>query len=209
MQGVDLLFPIHCAGCGQEGAWLCPACAGAIEFRPLITRREGLLERVVALIPYRDPATNRLISAYKYRNGFSALPVIQMLVRRGVTPSLLPSVDLVVPVPLHRMRLHTRGYNQADGIAVAVATALSVPCRTDLLIRARGGAQQAKKDPLDRRQAFLPGTFLVPDPRAVLGRRVLVVDDVYTTGATFEAIAEALRSVGAASVSGFALAYGG
>lgn len=209
LQVVGLVFPILCVGCGIEGAWLCSSCAATT--LPRITSRpgSGALDRVVALYPYRDLRVRKLVTEYKYRGGWTALPALQSLIRRALSPSLMPAVDVIAPLPLHRFRLHERGYNQAAGLARAVADVLDAPLYPDLLMRARRGGQQAKKSDDDRRTPFKPDTFLVVEPGAARGTRILLVDDVFTTGVTMTAAADALRRLGAASVTGFALAYGG
>lgn len=206
---IGLVIPIACTGCGREGKWLCDRCASEVDFRLMTRAGKDPLGRVVALIPYRDKKVNKLIRAYKFKKAFTALPTLQSLVRRAANPSLIPEVDVVAPVPLHRMRMHERGFNQSFGIARAVAGVLGVPCAPDLLIRHRGGGQQTMKSEDDRKKSFEPDTFLVADPLEVVGKRILLVDDVYTTGVTLSAAAGALARVGAARVHGFALAYGG
>lgn len=208
-RGVDLLFPLVCVGCGREGAWLCPVCAVTVSFIPLIKNQTGSLDRIVALLPYADRVINRLIRAYKYRGGSGAGPAIASLVRRGLSPTLLPDVDAVLPLPLERMKLFDRGFNQVDGIADAVGGIVGKPVERDFFVRLRSGEPQAKKS-ADERHAGIPeGTFSITLLERVIGRRFVIIDDVYTTGATMEAAARTLRIHGAAAVSGFAFAYGG
>lgn len=107
--------------------------------------------------------------------------------------------DLVAPVPLSRQRLLERGYNQAEPIARGLAETLDVPLATGLLVRTRATRSQATLAFEDRR-ANVDGAFtLAPgtSPEAVSGLRVLLVDDVLTTGATLLAAAAPLRSAGA------------
>lgn len=206
---VSLIFPYVCTGCGREGAWLCSRCAQNVQFRVISRPRTGSLERLISLIPYSDKKVNKLIRKYKFKKARTALPTLQSLVRRGTSPALIPAVDVVAPLPLFRIKFHERGFNQAAGIAEALARVLGAPCDQDLLLRQRGGGQQSKKTDADRRKPLKDDTFLVSKPARVFGRRVLLVDDVYTTGATMSAAASALRRVGARSVIGFALSYGG
>ena len=103
-------------------------------------------------------------------------------------------VDLVVPVPLHPSRRRSRGYNQAEVIAREVASCLKVPCDTTLLKRRRRTATQTHLDPV-RRLANVSGSFCVSSSRNPDCRHILLVDDVFTTGATMAACHKALRTV--------------
>jgi ComF family protein len=115
------------------------------------------------------------------------------------------AVDAVVPVPLDDRRARSRGYNQAALLAAPVATTLAVPLAPGWLRRTRPTRPQVGLTARDRR-ANVRGAFACPEPAAVAGRRLLVVDDVMTTGATLEACAEALVAAGAAGVWGIVVA---
>jgi ComF family protein len=118
------------------------------------------------------------------------------------------TADMVIPVPLHASRRRERGYNQAELLARAFAASQGLPVRTDLLVRARPTEAQTH---LSRAERLLnvAGACALSDPTAaksVAGRRILLVDDMTTTGSTFDAAAEPLRDAGAASVWGLAFA---
>jgi ComF family protein len=122
----------------------------------------------------------------------------------GALPASL-GVDLLAPVPLHPARRRERGYNQAWLLAAALADRLGVPALEDVLVRVRATPAQARLGP-PRRRRNLADAFRVREPQRYRGRRVLVVDDVLTTGATLEACLGALAEAGAQPV-GAALAW--
>lgn len=110
------------------------------------------------------------------------------------------AADAVVPVPLDRGRLRERGYNQADLIARPLATLLGVPFRSYLLVRTRPRPNQLR---LTRRERWetVRGAYATREAAQVDKLRVLLVDDVFTTGATLHACSQALRGAGAARVA--------
>jgi ComF family protein len=108
--------------------------------------------------------------------------------------------ELLVPVPLHRWRLWRRGFNQAVLIGEGVARLSGVPIARDALVRVRATPLLRGLSPRQRRDA-VTRAFRVADPAAVKGRRVVLVDDVYTTGATAGACVRVLLAAGAASVA--------
>ncbi|MCX8067469.1 MAG: phosphoribosyltransferase family protein [Anaerolineae bacterium] len=154
------------------------------------------------MAPFRGPA-RAAVHFLKYRYALSlAEPLGAMMAQcwemRGVP------VDLVVPVPLHPSRFRARGYNHAALLAWSVGRQLGLPVDEEALIKVRATKVQMSLG-LEERRANVQGAFVARRER-VQGRRILVVDDVCTTGATLEACAEALREGGAREVWALTLA---
>lgn len=139
----------------------------------------------------------------KYRDGHAlAGPLGGLLVGWWEEHPL--GVDVVVPVPLHPQRLERRGYNQAALLAAVLARGVGLPLLERALVRVRNTRPQMSLG-REARRANVAGAFRAVDG-AVEGQRVLLVDDVCTTGATLEACADALREAGAAEVRALTLA---
>jgi ComF family protein len=200
------LAPDVCAGCDEPVSMLtafCPACALTLVRAPPLPRAEPPL---VAPFLYGG-ALAQAISRFKYQGRPElARPLSAALVRAArAAQAGLGRVDVVLPVPLHPSRLAVRGYNQAALLAGPLARMLRVPLVTGALARTRDTSQQAKLD-RDERLRNLTEAFAVRAPRTVAGRRVLLVDDVRTTGATLRACRDVLVDAGAAGVQSVVVA---
>ena len=153
-----------------------------------------------AALRYQEP-TSSLIHRFKYEGCFAlAEPLARHLI--AVWPTWEQPPDLIVPIPLHPRRRRRRGYNQSELLAAPLARALGLPMNPRALQRVRHTAPQVGLGP-EERHANVRGAFAAADAG---GRRVLLIDDVLTTGATMRAAAEALLAAGAASVSAYCLA---
>ncbi len=200
-RGIDFITAPFCARCGLPfgheagpGA-ICGECA----------RNPPPFERARAAAVY-DDASRRLILSFKHADRTDAAPALGgWLVRAGA--EILADADAIVPVPLHRRRLLARRYNQAALLAGALSRASGVPCVVDGLVRTRATPSQGRMDRA-RRERNVRGAFAVRPARAAAlrGRHVVLVDDVFTTGATASACARALLKGGASRVSVLALA---
>jgi ComF family protein len=113
---------------------------------------------------------------------------------------LAPEFDLIVPVPLHPRKLAKRGYNQSDSFAEGLAQSMNIPWSASTLRRIEHTASQTSKNRTERWQNVAE-VFEVAAPESVLDKRILIVDDVLTTGATLEACAAVLLAAGCREVS--------
>jgi ComF family protein len=183
-----------CDGCGTpfphdlgEGV-RCPACLA----------RPRVFSRARAACIY-DEASRELILQLKHADRTDLVGLFSAWIGRAAG-ELIEASDAIAPVPLHRWRLLKRRYNQAAELARPLARRWGKPHLADVLVRPRAGGQAGKSGAGRRRAAA--GAFIVPKARRrqVEGRRVPLIDDVMTTGATAEACARALLRAGAAAV---------
>lgn len=179
-----------CEACGrllgQRGAG-CQSCVG-----------KGIphIERVVRLAVY-EGAVRRLVLAMKFERRWSVGTYLgRLLAARADVAALASAADVVVPVPLHRWRHLGRGFNQAEVIARAMAAG---KCAR-LLSRPRATAVQSRQSSATARARNVKGAFARAWRADVTGKRVLLVDDLLTTGATIEEAARTLKRAGAARV---------
>jgi len=198
---LSTLFPDRCGGCARFGDLLCRDCRAGLRPYPrdpgrLLDSLDDVRIAFVFASPLRE-----VVHQFKYRRVRRLARPLGQLMATHLAARPLP-IDAVLPVPLHHARLAERGFNQAEALAQEVARALERPMAAGLE-RVRVTEQQAHLNARQRADN-VRGAFQwrsAPPPP-----RLLIVDDVLTTGATIGACAEALRAAGADFVYGLALA---
>ena len=229
---LDLLLPPHCVICGaqvEEPGRLCPDCFRQTGFVtepccvccgvPFAVAAQGGPDRLCpscrtvppefgrarAALRY-DAHARRLILPFKHADRTEIAAALAPLMARAGA-QLLRDAEVLVPVPLHRARLFRRRYNQAALLARALARIARIPALPDAMRRVRRTAPLGKHTAAER-QAEVAEAFAVRASRTarIDGRRVLLVDDVLTSGATANACALALKAAGAVNVDVLAAA---
>ena len=223
--GLNLLYPPSCLACqGATSApdTLCTACWRQVRFieRPYCERLgtpfardlgPGLLSpeamadppvwaRARAVAGFDEGPARQLVYRLKYYDRMEiARPLGRWMARAGV--ELLEEADLLVPIPLHRIRLANRRFNQSMALASTISDCCGVPVEAFALERAKRSPPQVGLSRIQR-AANVQGAFKVPQDRRHLieGRRIVLVDDVLTSGATSNAAARVLLRAGAAQV---------
>ncbi len=197
----DTVAPVRCVGCddalADDEERFCGACVVLLDEPPPALRPPALAASVFA---YGGPLADG-IRRFKYAaRGDLAAPLGALLATAASAYS--GRCDRVVPVPLHRTRLVERGFNQAALIARPLSRALGVPLDVRILRRVRPTPPQAGLDAM-RRVENVRGAFVARSAEAL---RILVVDDVRTTGSTLAECARSLRDAGASEVCTLSLA---
>jgi ComF family protein len=224
-QVADLVYPPVCAGCGiRNGSHraLCPACWATMRFieRPYCEvlglpfshdpgpgmlsaqaiAEPPVFDRLRSVAVY-DGVTAQLTQSLKYRDRTELAAMMALwMVRAG--GEHVSTCDGILPVPLHRSRFFKRRFNQSAELSRQMATLAGRPHLTDVLFRRKRTAQQVGLS-ARARQENVRAAFQVVDGRqdAVFGKRLVLVDDVFTTGATVSSAARALKRAGAAEVT--------
>ncbi len=219
---VDLLFPKRCVGCDIEGAFLCSECSDDLpslvppycficsqpgDLMMRLCRRcwERPLQIDGIRSPYRfEGAIRNAVHSLKYRNLRAMAPVLAGLLADFVVTQSIEA-DLLVPAPLHPKRERSRGYNQSLLLARETGALLDMETSSDALRRVQNTPSQASVSSEEERWVNVANAFQAA-PDLVGGKRVIILDDVCTTGATLEACSLALKAAGALSAQGLTLA---
>ncbi|MBI4553514.1 MAG: ComF family protein [Candidatus Latescibacteria bacterium] len=212
-RSLDHAASVICVACAAQvhpiPSPYCERCSTPLDGEDAVCRvcagRSFSFVRARAAVTF-DETVQTMIHLLKYR-GRRALGRFlgRVLAEAAVREDWFREVDLLVPVPLHRSRARERGYNQSELLARGVADRADLPLATRLLTRHQSTRSQTTLTPAER-AANVRGAFRVIAPHTVAGTRIALVDDVFTTGATFDSCAHALLDGGAAAVYALAVA---
>lgn len=219
-----LVFPQRCLACGRvvdEAGALCPDCWSGLAFLgppvcaccgfpfpyqvaagslcAACTARRPAYTAARSALAY-DDASRNLVLAFKHGDHTHYAPAFGAWLQRAAA-ELLPASDWIVPVPLHRWRLFRRRFNQSTLLGRALSRRSGKPLIPDLLVRRRNTPPQGRLSRSQRRRN-VSGAFAVREAHRdrLAGKRILLIDDVFTTGATVDACSRALLAAGAAEV---------
>lgn len=216
---LNLLFPRCCPVCGEiiipKGALICPACmhklswvrrptcmrcgkeiiSGGIEYCYDCARHHRTFDSGMAIINYNELSSHSM-AQIKYNNKREYLDFYAEAIYRKLGRRILRlHPDLLVPVPVHPSRLKTRGFNQAQELALILSEKLQIPVNTTLLSRSKNTLPQKALSPSERLENLEQAFISAPVPPGI--NTILLVDDIYTTGSTIEACSRVLKRQGA------------
>ena len=206
----DLLFPPKCPFCGKlikPHTLLCQECQRELPWLtgPACKKPVELTKGCVVVFRYQDKVRDA-IHGYKFRGCSGRAGCFGTLIAQQIGDQAL-EFDLITWPPLSKKRLRQRGYDQAELLARRVGEVLDAPV-VSALTKSHRPAQSGLEDP-SRRRANLLGAYTVPDLAKIAGKRILLIDDVVTTGSTLSECAKMLELAGAESVVCAALARAG
>lgn len=202
-RALDVLFPPSCRGCGQDGIWLCQTCLKHIKPLTIAAPIKGI-DELKCLGSYDIPILSRSVQELKYSGGqVLGPPLARCLIAAFGTAH---TADVIVPVPLHPSRRRERGFNQSEILARKISVELNIPLR-HLVARVRQTLPQVTLRESERllnvKQAFALAPRLERIPK-----NGIIVDDVFTTGATIAEVAQVLRQAGMQHVTALTIAKG-
>ncbi len=216
---IDFVFPKFCVVCDREGAFLCRKCKQklplALQVCPMCTRPSiyGLtheycrkkrgMSGLISIFDHRNEGVKKAVEAIKF--GFNR-ELVEIMLSGWKMPKNWEKGVVLVPVPLHRYRQNWRGFNQAELIARVIGGKKTAVIMA--LTRIKATAQQANVVDKKSRSENLKGCFRVDEEKLgqLAGKKIVLVDDVFTSGATMRECVKELRRAGVRQVWGFCLA---
>jgi len=224
MNFLDLLFPKSCVLCKRQGSYICTTCLSKVELAGPVCpackrfsikgathiscRGDTYLDGAVAIYKYEGVIRKAIIKfKYNFVSDIGKELLASLVSANNLGRELLQSA-FFVPIPLHKKRFNWRGFNQAEVLSMGLSKALGTPTMK-LLIRVEDGVHQATLD-RESRLRNMRGKYAVNLPREALakwgGRKVILVDDVWTTGSTLNEAARVLKEAGFKEVWGVTIA---
>jgi len=233
---LDLFFPSFCLGCQKEGTYLCDDCKAVLETtefqyclcnkRPMIIPlqqkigkcpkcQDKKLTGLYSALPYKEKSlTRKLIHQFKYQPYIKNLAktlaglIIEHLIKIGKNTDDIWQNSVLIPIPLDKKKLKSRGYNQSEELAKELSKILQIPVISDNLIKIKQTKSQMELSK-EEREKNLEGAFTIKNPAEIRGKKIFLVDDVYTTGSTMSECAKILKNAGTKQVWGITIAREG
>lgn len=217
----DILFPVYCLACNTEGSFVCekcfqtldcsgvfycPICHATSDNGQVCITCDAALDRHVAVTKYEEgKLIGKILHTFKYEYAEDVLVVIRDMTEQFLTDYTF-DIDSIIPIPLHKRRYVERGFNQAEKIACLVSQRIGKPLH-NVLVRTRHTKKQAQLNRAERLNN-LHNAFDMKTGEDIKNKRILLVDDVLTTGSTMEECARVLKQYGVTEVVGFTIARG-
>lgn len=232
---LELFFPSFCFGCNKEGTYLCDDCRATLEIseynyclcnNPLrlpSTTKTGKCNRcsskklsgLYSALPYKEKfLTRQLIHHFKYKPYIKDLSRVLagiLIEHFVITYNNINEIwdnSVLIPVPLDKKGLKSRGYNQSEELAKELSTVLEIPLITDVLIKIKSTESQMKLSK-EEREENIKDAFGTVNSERIKDKKIFLVDDVYTTGSTMEECARILKKAGTKQVWGIVIAREG
>jgi competence protein ComFC len=229
MQLLDIFFPKRCVGCGKTGRYFCPSCIRSIKTiqinesicpvceKPAVDgmthpkcRGRYTIDGLTSFFRY-DGIVRKAVKAVKYRYISDSVKEFVSLIPQTsynfINKNIITSNTIIVPIPLHPKRFSERGFNQAELLARQLSLRLNIPVDTKLLKRIKYTEPQVKMRKRIDRLKNMDGVFAVSQLSTInYPLSIILVDDVFTTGATMRTAAGVLKRSGLKFVWGITMA---
>jgi ComF family protein len=227
----DIFFPKQCFGCQKGETHLCEDCKSSFveisHYQYCLCKKPMLLidqchncknkklDALYSAVSYKKILVKKLIHYFKYESFVKELskPLSSLIIDHFYLLEQQPYFlknkinFILIPIPLHIKRLKWRGFNQAEELAKELSKFLDIPLILNCLIKNKETLPQTELKS-EKREKNIEGVFLIKNDQEIKGKKILLVDDIYTTGSTMEEAARVLKKAGAEKVIGLTIARG-
>ena len=222
---LDIIFPIECLGCRKEGAWLCQKCLDKFDLLDSFScpfcglkvkngeickscRDKFVLDGMIIATSYNNEILKKAIHTLKYKFVPDIAEILGKFLTQAITKTnrFEPSEYKLIPIPLHKKRLLKRGFNQAEFLCQDLTKSFGLELLSGALKRKRQTDSQASLLK-EQRIKNIQGAFVCIQPEKVKDKKIILIDDVFTTGSTIQEAAKVLKEAGCIEVWGLTLAH--
>lgn len=219
---LNVMFPMFCNGCSKlllkNENVICTKCTHNLPFTNHHNIKDTEIHNVFyGLVPFEFAASflyftkkgivQSLIHNLKYKNRQEVGTYLgNLYTKELVNLEVIKNIDLIIPVPLHKKRFHERGYNQVNTFCKAIEKDLSIPVLENVLVKTKNlksVTHKSKKNRLEHNK----NVFSIENQHKIEGKHILIIDDVFTTGATIEACAREILKIKNTKISILTMAY--
>lgn len=200
---LHFLFPPACCVCGKiDKNWLCPNCEKRVERLEkscFVQIKDKKYEKLLYLFEY-ESLVRKLILRYKFSNKAYLNHFFAYIISKNEkNAEILKQYDMLLPVPMHKKKQQKRGYNQTELVANELEKSLKIPARNDILYKVVNTTTQSKLGG-KARQTNIQHAFFIRKDFEVEDKKIILLDDIYTTGATSEECSRVLKEAGAKEI---------
>ena len=206
---LDIIYPIKCLGCKKNNIWLCEDCFNKIEITKERRESTSFLNGLIIATDYKNELIRNMLSKFKYSFVQELkIPLGKLLIKK-LKQIDDQHFDYIIPIPLFKRRELWRGFNQAELLAQEVSKEFSIPVLNNLIFRIKNTSQQVGKK-RGKRKENLKNAFEInlEIKDLVKDKRILLIDDVFTTGTTMEEVVKELKDIGIKEIYGLVVAKG-
>ena len=200
---LNLIYPPVCGFCGKIcNKYLCKKCEIKIKKHQIVSIRKinsAYFEEMLCIFKYEDIIRNILIK-YKFQNkAYLYKTFAKNILKNKKICGFLKNYDIIIPVPISKKRNRQRGYNQSDLIAKEISKYTNLKYENKCIIKQKDTIEQSKLDK-EQRKINVKNAYRIMDKEKIVNKKVILLDDIYTTGNTVNECAKMLKQAGANNI---------
>lgn len=198
---IGLIYPYICGFCGiiLSKGYVCEECYNTIQARQNLIQiqKDVYYNKLICIYEYTGKVKEKIIQFKFYNKKYLYRTFSECICRKMEKINL--EYDVIIPVPIHRKRYMQRGYNQSELLAMGISKICKVKIYRNLLVKNKDTLPQSSLNK-DRRKTNVTGTYSINNKEVIKNKKILLVDDIYTTGATVNECSKILKESGAKEV---------